>query len=106
MFGGLKKSQLLLAVVISLFFPVLTGYFFYCDLADDCLASAETNFENPDADDLFLTPEYQRQLQHLVSLGSNVLALTGFPEASIFEQPFLCTSRSFSSDKATLVLRC
>jgi hypothetical protein len=109
MFSGLKKSQFLLALIISFSVPVLTGYLLYCDLADDYLSSPDPKFENPDIDDLFLLPDCQNHLKLLGSIGSNALfALfhVVFPETNVSGQLCFISCQSSSLDQNTLVLRC
>jgi hypothetical protein len=104
---GFKKSRILLALIISLFIPILSGYLLYCDLADDDLFSPGAKYENMDIDDCFLVPHCQNQLKFFRSIGSNALFSVLLPETNGIEQvsPF----RSLSScclEQKPLVLRC
>lgn len=109
MLRGLKRFRILLALIMSLSVPVLSGYFLYCALADDDLFSPfspEEKFENPDLDDEYLLPDSQNHLNLLGSIGSNALFHAFFPEASVFEQLSVFSSQSSSFDQKGLVLRC
>jgi hypothetical protein len=106
MLRGVKKPQILLALIISLSLLTLSGYLLYCDLADDDLFSPDAKYENADVDDLFLLPDCQNQLKFFGSIGSNALFPVFFPEAGVFGQLYLFSSQSFSLGKKTLVLRC
>ena len=106
MLRGLKKPQILLALIISLSVPVLSGYLLYCDLADDNLFSPDLKFENSDVDDLFLLPDCQNNLKLFGSIGSNGLFHVFFLETSVFKQLSLFSSQFSSLDQKTLVLRC
>jgi len=104
MFRGFKKLQILLALVISLSIPILSGYLLYCDLADDDPFSTDAKYENADIDDFFLVPDCQTQLKFFAS---NALFPAFLPETNGFEQvpPF----RSLSScclEQKTVILRC
>jgi hypothetical protein len=106
MFRGFKKPQILLALIISLSIPILSGYLLYCDLADDDLFSPDSKYENEDIDDLFLVPDCRNQLKFFGSIGSNTLVPIFLPETNAIEQvsPF-CSLSSYLEQK-TLVLRC
>lgn len=106
MLRGLKKPRILLALIISLSLPVLSGYLLYCDLADDNLFSPDLKFENSDVDDLFLLPDCQNKLKLFGSTGLNALFHVFFLETSVFKQLSLFSSQSSSLDQKTLVLRC
>jgi hypothetical protein len=106
MFRGLKKPQILLALIISLSVPILSGYLLYCDLADDNLFSPDAKYENADIDDLFLVADCQNQLKFFGSIGSNALFPLFLPETNAIEQVFRFCSLSFCLEQKTLVLRC
>jgi hypothetical protein len=106
MFRGLKKPQILFALIISLSVPILSGYLLFCDLADGDLFSPDAQYENADIDDLFLVADCQNQLKFFGSIGSNALFPLFVPETNATEQVFLfCTLWSYL-DQKTLVLRC
>jgi len=106
MFRGLKKPQILLALVISLFIPIFSGYLLYYDLADVDLFSPDAQYENADIDDPFLIPECQNQLRFFGSIGSNALLPVLLPETNTIElMSPLCSSSSCLEQKI-LVLRC
>jgi hypothetical protein len=106
MLKELKNPQILLALMISLSVPVLSGYLLYCDLAQDDLFSPDLRFENADLDDLFVLPDCQNPLNPFGSIGSNALFHVFFLETSVFEQVSLLPSQSSSLDQKPLVLRC
>ena len=106
MLRGFKKPRILLALIISLSVPVLSGYLLYCDLADDNLFSPDLKFENSDVDDLFLSPDRQHNLKLFGSIGSNALFHVFFLETSVFKQLSLFSSQFSSLDQEKLVLRC
>ena len=100
------KPQILLALVISLSIPVLSGYLLYCDLAEDDFLSPNLKFENTDIDDLFLLPDCPNYLKPFESIGSNVLLNVIFPETSVFEQLSPLSYQFSSLVQKSLVLRC
>ena len=106
MLRRLKKPPILLALVISLSIPFLSGYLLYCDLSDDDSFSSDQQFENADIDDLFLLPDCQHHLKLFESIGSNILLNVYYPENSVFKEfsPFSCQSSSLV--QKVLVLRC
>ena len=106
MFRGFKKLQILLALVISLSVPILSGYLLYCDLADDDPFSTDAKYENADVDDSFLVPDCQTQLKFFRSIGSNALFPAFLPETNGIEpvSPF-CPLSSYL-EQETLILRC
>jgi hypothetical protein len=106
MLRGSKERRILLALIISLSVPILSGYLLYCDLADDDLSSPDLKFENPDLDDIFLLPDCQNYLNLFGSIGSNALFHVCFREIGVFRQPSLFSPQYSSLDKKTLVLRC
>ncbi len=106
MLRGFKKPRILLALIISLSVPVLSGYLLYCDLADDNLFSPDLKFENSDVDDLFLLPDCQNNLKLFGSIASNALLPVFLPETNAFGQFFSFSFLSSSLDQKTLVLRC
>lgn len=103
MLRGLKKPQIFLALLISLSIPILSGYFLYCDLADDDLSHPEAQYENEDLDDLFVSPDSQNQLTFF---GSNALFSVLLPETNATEQVTPFCSLLSCLEKETLVLRC
>jgi hypothetical protein len=106
MLRGLKKPHILLALIISLSVPILSGYLLYCDLAEDDPFSPEAQYENEDLDDLFMVPDCQNQLTFFGSIGSNALFPVFLPETNAIEQvPPFCSLSSCLEQK-TLVLRC
>ena len=106
MFKGLKKPQILSALIISLFISILSGYLLYCDLADDDLFSLETKYENTDIDDLFLVSDCQNQVKFFSSIGSNGLFPIFLPETNATERVSPSCSLSSCLEQKTLVLRC
>jgi len=107
MLRGLKKPKILLALIISLSIPILSGYLLYCDLADDVLFypfSPEEKFENPDLDDQYLLPDSQNN--PFGSIGSIPLFRVFFPETSVFEQLSVFSFPSSFLEQKPLVLRC
>jgi hypothetical protein len=103
---GLKKPQILLALVISLSVPALSGYLLYFDLAENDFFSPDLKFENADIDDLFLLPDCQNHLKLFESIGSHALLDVFFPETSVFKQLSPLSYQSSSLVQKTLVLRC
>ncbi len=107
MLRGLKKPQILLTLIISLFVPILSGYLLYCDLAYDDPFSTEAQYENADVDDLFLAPpDCQKQLQFFGSIRSNVLFRVSVAETDAVEQVICFCSFLSCFEQETLVLRC
>jgi hypothetical protein len=106
MFRGLKKPQIFLALIISLFIPISSGYLLYCDLADDDLFSPDAQYENADMDDLFLVPDCQNQVKFFGSIGSNALFPVFLPETNTIEQVTPFCSLSSCLEQKILVLRC
>jgi hypothetical protein len=106
MFRGFKKLQILLALVISLSVPILSGYLLYCDLADDDPFSTDATYENADIDDSFLVPDCQTQLKFFGSIGLDALFPAFLPETNGIQQvsPF-CPLSSYP-EQETLILRC
>ncbi len=107
MLRGLKKPQILLAFIISLFVPILSGYLLYCDLANDDPFSTDAQYENADVDDLFLAPpDCQKQLQFFGSIGSNALFHVFVAETDAVEQVTRFCSSLSCFEQETLILRC
>ncbi len=115
MLKELKKSQILLALIISLSIPFLSGYLLYCDVAEDDRFEPEAHYENEDLDDLFMMPDCQSQLTFSGSIESNplfsilppdVLFPVFLPETSAIEQVSPFCSLSPCLEQKTLVLRC
>ena len=106
MLRGLKKPQILLALIISLSIPILSGYFLYCDLAEDDPCSPEAQYENDDLDDLFLVPDCQNQLTFFGPIGSNALFPVFLLETNTTEQVSPFSSLSSCLEQETAVLRC
>lgn len=106
MLRGLKEPQILLALIISLSIPILSGYLLYCDLADDDLFSPDAQYENVDLDDLFMVPDCQNQLTFSGSIGSNASFPAFLPETNAIEQVPLFCPLSSCLEQETLVLRC
>jgi hypothetical protein len=106
MLRGLKKPQILLALIISLSIPVLSSYLIYLDIAEDDRSDPEAQYENDDLDDLFMVPDCQNQLTFSGSIGSNALFPGFLPETNAVEQvsPFCSLSSCF--EQKILVLRC
>ena len=106
MLRGLKKPQILLALIISLSIPILSGYLLYCDIAEDDPFSPEAQCENDDLDDLFMVPDCQNQLTFSGSIESTDLLPVFLPEINAIEQvPPFCPLPSCPEQK-NLVLRC
>ena len=103
---GLKKAQILLGLIISLFIPIFSGYLLYCDSADDHLFSPDAEYEHADIDDLFLVSNFQNQLKFFGSIGSNTLFLVFPPEIYAIEQASPFRSLSCYVEQKPLVLRC
>ena len=115
MLKGLKKPQVLHALMIALSVPFLTGYLLYCDGAEDERYDPEAQCENEDLDDLFTVPDCQSQLAFSESIESNPLfsvllpdALfpVFLPETNAIEQVSPFSSLSPRLEQKTLVLRC
>ena len=106
MLRGMKKPKILFALIISLSVPILSGYFLYCDLADDDPFSSDARYENADIDDLFSVPNCENQLKFSGSIESNALFHVFFLETSVFKQLSLFSSQFSSLDQKNLVLRC
>jgi hypothetical protein len=106
MLRGLKKPQILLALIISLSVPILSGYLLYCDLADDDPFSPEAQYENEDLDDLFMVPDCQNQLTSFGPIGSNAIFPVFLAETNAIEQMSSFCSLSSCLEQKTLVLRC
>jgi hypothetical protein len=106
MLKGLKKPQVLLALMISLSVPFVSSYFIYCDLAEDDRFDPEAQYENEDLDDLFVVPDCQNQLMFSGSIGSNALFPVFLPEANAIAQVSSFYSLSSCPGQKPLVLRC
>lgn len=106
MFRGLSKTQILLAFIISLSIPTLSGYLLYCDLAEDNLFFSDSEYEQADIDDFFLVSSFRNQLKFFGSTGSNTLSPVLLPEAYAVEQIFPFCFRSSCVEQKPLVLRC
>jgi len=102
----LKKPRILLALTISLFIPVLSGYFLYCDLADDELFASGASYENVDIDDYIPVPDCQSQLKVFGSIGSNALFSVLFPEINAVEKGPPLFFLSSCPEQKPLALRC
>ena len=102
---ALRKNRIL-ALIISLFIPVLSGYFLYCDLTDDELFASGASYENVDIDDYIPVPNCQSQLKVFGSIGSNALFSVLFPETNAIEQMRPFFSLSSCPEQKPLVLRC
>ena len=103
MLRGLKKTQILLGLIISLTIPIFSGYLLYCDLAVGDLFSPDSEYENADIDDLFLVGDCQNQLQFFES---NDLSPVFLPETNAIEQVTPFSSLLSCLEQETLVLRC
>ncbi len=101
-----KKPQILLALIISLSVPILSGYLLYCDLAEDDPFSPEAQYENEDLDDLFTVPDCRNQLIFFEPIGANALFPVFLAETNVIEQVFRFCSLSSCLEQKTLVLRC
>ncbi len=111
MLRGFKKPQILLALIICAFVPILSGYLLYCDLADHDLFSADAEYEHADIDDFFLVSNFQKQnfqnqLKFLGSIGSNTLFSVFLPETNAIEQVTLLSSLLSCLEQETFILRC
>jgi hypothetical protein len=106
MLKGLKTPRILLALIISLCVPILSGYLHYWDLADDDLFSPEEQYENADVDDLFLVPDCQNQLKFFGSIGSDALFPVFLSETNAIEQVSPFCSLVSCREQKNLVLRC
>ncbi len=106
MLTGLKKPRVILALIVSLSVPVLSGYLLYCDVAEDDPFSPEAQYENEDLDDLFTVPDCQNQLILLGSIGSSALFPIFHTEIKTIEPVFPFCSLSSRLEQKTLVLRC
>jgi len=106
MFRGFKKLQILLALIISLSIPILSGYLLCCDLADDDPFSTDAKYENADIDDSFLVPDCQTQLKFFGSSGSNALFPAFLPETHAIKRVFPSCFLSSCLGRETLILRC
>ncbi len=106
MLSGLKKPQILFALIISLSVPILSGYLLYCDLADHDLFSADAEYEHADIDDFFLVSNFRNQLTFFGSIGSNLLSPVFLPETNAIEQVTSHTSLLSCLEQETLILRC
>ena len=106
MLRGLKRPQILLALIISLSIPVLSSYLIYSDIAEDDRFDPEAQCENDDLDDLFMVPDCQNQLTFSGSIGSNVLFPVFLPETNAIEQVSPFCSLSSCLEQKILVLRC
>jgi hypothetical protein len=103
MLRGLKIPRILLALIISLSFPVLSGYLLYCNLADDDLLH-DLQFENPDVDNPL--PNCHNNLKLFGSIGSNVLFHVVFLETCLSERLHVNSFQIFPRDLRTFILRC
>jgi hypothetical protein len=101
MLKALKRAEILLAFIISLSVPALSGYLIYCDIAFDDPFSIDLQYENDDIDDFFLIPKYEHQF----SMGSIELVIFSLPEISGFEQVFFFCPTSLCTQQKTIVLR-
>jgi len=106
MLRGLKKPQILLALIISLSIPILSGYLLYCDIAEDDPFSPEAQCENDDLDDFFLVPDCGNQLTFFGSIGSSALFPIFLLETNTIEQVSSFYSLPSCLEQETLVLRC
>jgi hypothetical protein len=106
MLRKLKKPCILLALIISLSVPILSGYMLYCDIAGDDFFSPDAEYENPDVDDLFLLPDCQSQFKFFGSIASNALFPVFLPESSALGKMSHFVSLSSCLEEKTLVLRC
>ena len=106
MLRGLKKPQILLALIISLSIPILSSYLIYCDIAEDDRFDPEAQYEYDDLDDFFIVPHSQNELTFFGSIDSNGLFPVFLPEINAIEQvPPFCFLPSCPEQKI-LVLRC
>ena len=106
MLRGMKNPKSLFALIISLFVPILSGYFLYCDLADDDPFSSDAQYENADVDDLFSVPNCENQLKFSGSIESNALFPVSLLETNAIEQVSPFSSLSSCLEQKNLVLRC
>ena len=103
---GLKNPRVLLALIISLSIPIVSGYLLYCELEDDDLFLQGAKYENMDIDDCFPVPNCQNQLKLFVSIGSNVLLPVPLPEVNAIEKMSPFWSLSSWLEQKPVVLRC
>jgi hypothetical protein len=103
---GLKNPRVLLALIISLSIPIVSGYLLYCDLEDNDLFSQGAKYENMDIDDCFPVPDCQSQMKLFASIGSNVLLPGLLPEANAIEEVSPFWSLSSWLEQKPFVLRC
>jgi len=101
----LRKNRIL-ALIISLIIPVLSGYLLYCDLADDDLFASGARYENVDIGDYIPVPDCQSQLKFFGAIGSNALFSVLFPETNAVEKGPLLFFLSACPEQKPLVLRC
>jgi len=106
MLTGLRSIRILLALVMSLSVPVLSGYFLYCNFANEDFSSPDQRFENPNLDDIFLLSNCQNHSDLFGSTKSNALFHVFLPEASAFVQLSVFSPQFSSFDQKNLVLRC
>ncbi len=106
MFRGMKYPKSLFALIICLSVPILSGYFLYCDLADNDPFSPDAQYENGDIDDLFSVPNCENQLKFSGSIESNALFPVFLLETNAIEQVSSYCSLSSCFEQKTLVLRC
>jgi hypothetical protein len=106
MFRGLKKPRVLLALIISLFVPILSSYLIYCDIAEDDRFDPEAQYEYDDLDDFFIVPHSQNQLTFSGSIGLSALFPVFLVEINLIEQVSPFCFLPFCLEQKTLVLRC
>ena len=103
---GLKKPQILLALIIALSIPISSAYLIYCDIAVDDRFDPEVQYEYEELGDFFIVPHSQNQLTFSGSIESTDLLPVFLPEINAIEQvPPFCPLPSCPEQK-NLVLRC
>jgi len=96
-----KKVQIFLAVTISFFLLVFSGYLYYHNLGETNFFSADLSFENPDQENALVDQQKEFRVSVL-----NFFSFPFLPEASLFEQ-FLGFSYQIPSlERQRLVIRC
>ena len=106
MLKGLKKPQVLLALIIALSVPILSSYLIYCYIAEYDRFDPEAQYEYDDLDDLFEVPDCQTQLIFFESIASNVVFPVFLLEINPIEQVCSFCLLASCPEQKNLVLRC